>query len=195
MNQSTRSQILTWLQNEVPESRIRHILRVETMAIGLANYHDLDSVKAGQAGLMHDLAKFFKPEKLLALAEQHNLAIDPVSRSAPHLLHADVGAIVARETFGVTDPQILAAIANHTLGKPGMDALSCIVFLADSLEPGRGKSKELEDLRSICLTNLNEAVWRSTDFSLQYLLRSGQLIHPQTVMTRNWFLQEVFAST
>ena len=195
MTQSTRSQILTWLQNEVPESRIRHILRVETMAIGLANYYDLDSVKAGQAGLMHDLAKFFKPEKLLALAEHHNLDIDPVSRSAPHLLHADVGAIVARETFGVTDPQILAAIANHTLGKPGMDALSCIVFLADSLEPGRGHSKELEDLRSLCLTNLNEAVWRSANFSLQYLLRSGQLIHPQTVMTRNWFLQEVFAST
>ena len=163
MNQSTRSQILTWLQNEVPESRIRHILRVETMAIELANYHDLDSVKAGQAGLMHDLAKFFKPEKLLALAEQHNLAIDPVSRSVPHLLHAEVGAIVARETFGITDPQILAAIANHTLGKPGMDALSCIVFLADSLVPGRGKSKELEDLRSMCLTNLNEAVWSPED--------------------------------
>ncbi len=195
MNQSSRSQILTWLQNEVPESRIRHILRVETMAIELANYHDLDSVKAGQAGLMHDLAKFFKPEKLLALAEHHNLNVDPVSRSVPHLLHADVGAIVAWKTFGVTDPQVLAAIANHTLGKPGMDALSCIVFLADSLEPGRGHSKELEDLRSLCLTNLNEAVWRAADFSLQYLLRSGQLIHPQTVMTRNWFLQEVFAST
>ena len=195
MNQSTRSQILTWLQNEVPKSRIRHILRVETMAIELANYHQLDSVKAGQAGLMHDLAKFFKPEKLLALAEHHGLDIDPVCRSSPHLLHAEVGAVVARETFGVTDPQILAAIANHTLGRPGMDGLSCVVFLADSLEPGRGKSEELERLRSLCLTNLNEAVWRSADFSLQYLLRSQQLIHPRTVMTRNWFLQEVFAST
>ena len=196
MNQSTRSQILTWLQKEVPESRIRHILRVETMAIELANYHDLDSVKAGQAGLMHDLAKFFKPERLLALAEGHHLEIDPVSRSAPHLLHAEVGAIVARETFGVTDPQILAAIANHTLGKPAMDELSCVVFLADSLEPGRGQSEELEHLRSLCLTNLNEAVWRSADFSLQYLLRFQKLIHPRTVMTRNWFLQqEVFAPT
>ena len=195
MNQSTRSQILSWLQNEVPESRIRHVLRVETMAIELANYHNLDSVKAGQAGLMHDSAKFFKPEKLLAIAEHHNLDIDPISRSAPHLLHAEVGAIVARETFGVTDPQILDAIANHTLGKPAMDGLSCIIFLADSLEPGRGQSEELEHLRSLCLTNLNEAVWRSADFSLQYLLRFQKLIHPRTVMTRNWFLQEVFAST
>jgi len=195
MNQSTRSQILTWLQKEVPESRIRHILRVETMAIELASYHGIDAVKAGQAGLMHDLAKFFKSEKLLTLAENHHLDIDPVARSSPHLLHAEVGAIVARETFGVTDPQILAAIANHTLGKPGMDALSCVVFLADSLEPGRGQSEELEHLRLLCLTNLNKAVWRSADFSLQYLLRSQQLIHPQTVMTRNWFLQEVLAST
>ena len=195
MNQSTRSQILTWLQKEVPESRIRHILRVETMAIELASYHGIDAVKAGQAGLMHDLAKFFKSEKLLTLAENHHLDIDPVARSSPHLLHAEVGAIVARETFGVTDPQILAAIANHTLGKPGMDALSCVVFLADSLEPGRGQSEELEHIRLLCLTNLNKAVWRSADFSLQYLLRFQKLIHPRTVMTRNWFLQEVFAST
>ncbi len=195
MNQSTRSQILTWLQREVPDSRIRHILRVETMAIELAKHHNLDPVKAGQAGLMHDLAKFFKPEKLLALAKQHQLDMDPVCRSAPHLLHAEVGAIVARETFGLTDPQILTAIANHTLGKPAMDALSCVVFLADSLEPGRGRSEELNYLRSLCLTDLNEAVWRSADFSLQYLLRSQQLIHPQTVMTRNWFLHEVLAPT
>jgi predicted HD superfamily hydrolase involved in NAD metabolism len=190
-----RSPVLTWLQQEVPESRIRHILRVETMAIDLAVQYGVDPVKAGQAALMHDLAKFFKPEKLLKMAQTHGLAIDAVTQVSPHLLHAEVGAIVARETFQVTDGDILAAIANHTLGQPGMDALSCIVFLADSLEPGRGKSEELKRLRDLCRKDLKEAVWRTADFSLQYLLRSQQLIHPRTVMTRNWFLQEVISST
>jgi predicted HD superfamily hydrolase involved in NAD metabolism len=190
-----RSQVLTWLESEVPESRIRHILRVETMAIDLAQHHGVDPTKASQAALMHDLAKFFKPEKILALAKSHGLVIDPICQAAPHLLHAEVGTIVAKDIFRVTDGSILLAIANHTLGTPGMDDLSCIIYLADTLEPGRGKSEELESLRQLCHKDLREAVWRTADFSLQYLLRSQQLIHPRTVMTRNWFLQEVISPT
>lgn len=195
LNPALRSKVFTWLESEVPESRIRHILRVETMAIDLAHRHDIDPVKASQAAMMHDLAKFFKPEKLLAMAQSQGLTIDPICQAAPHLLHAEVGTIVARDIFQVTEGSVLLAIANHTLGTPGMDALSCIIYLADSLEPGRGKTEELESLRHLCHKDLKEAVWRTADFSLQYLLRSQQLIHPRTVMTRNWFLQEVISPT
>ena len=195
MDPQLRSDILTWLQTHVPESRIRHILRVEAMSVDLARHHNVDLDKAAQAGLMHDLAKFFKPDRLLLMAETEGLVLDPIDRAAPHLLHADVGAIVARDEFGITDDGILNAIANHTLGKPGMDPLSCIVFLADSLEPGRGKTDELETLRALSFSNLKAAVWRTADYGLQYLLRSNQLIHPRTVITRNWFLQEVSSHT
>ena len=195
MSPETRSDILMWLQTHVPESRIRHILRVEAMSADLARHHNVDPDKAAQAGLMHDLAKFFKPDRLLTMAQQEGLVLDAIDRAAPHLLHAEVSAIVARDEFGITDDGILNAIANHTLGKPGMDPLSCIVFLADSLEPGRGKTEELETLRVLSLDNLQTAVWRTSDYGLQYLLRSNQLIHPRTVITRNWFLQEVSSHT
>lgn len=195
MTPQIRSDILTWLQSHVPESRIRHILRVEAMSADLARHHHLDPDKAAQAGLMHDLAKFFQPDRLLAMAQQEGLVLDAIDRAAPHLLHAEVSAIVARDEFGITDDGILNAIANHTLGKPGMDPLSCIVFLADTLEPGRGKTDELETLRTLSLSNLQTAVWRTADYGLQYLLRSDQLIHPRTVITRNWFLQEVSSHT
>ncbi len=195
MNRFDRPALLTWLQANVPESRIRHILRVEAMAADLAHHHGVDPDKAAQAGLLHDLAKFFKPDRLIALAEQDGLLLNEVERQVPHLLHADVSAIVARDQFGITDPEILTAIANHTLGNPGMDPLSCIVFLADTLEPGRGKTDELNALRELSLENLKTAVWRTADYSLQYLLKSQQLIHPRTVLTRNWFLQEVSSHT
>ena len=195
MNPQLRSDILTWLQTHVPESRIRHILRVEAMSAELARHHNVDPGKAAQAGLMHDLAKFFKPDRLLAMAQQEGLVLDVIDQAVPHLLHADISAIVARDEFGITDDGILNAIANHTLGKPGMDPLSCIVFLADSLEPGRGKTEELETLRALSIDNLQTAVWRTADYGLQYLLRSNQLIHPRTVITRNWFLQEVSSHT
>lgn len=184
-----RAQVLAWLADNVPQSRLDHILRVEQMAVELAGHYNLDVEKAAQAGLMHDLAKYFKPQKLLEMARIEDLEIDPVSEVNPHLLHADVSAIIARDTFRVKDEEVLQAIANHTLGRPGMSALSCIVFLADSLEPGRGNTPELEALRQISYQNLHQAVWLSCDYSLKFLLETQCLIHPRTVATRNSFLQ------
>ena len=186
-----RDQVLVWLGNNVPESRLNHILRVEQMALELAERYNLDVEKAASAGLMHDLAKYFKPQKLLEMARSEKLDIDPVSEANPHLLHADVSAIVARDTFGIKDDEVLQAIANHTLGRPGMTRLSCIVFLADSLEPGRGNTSELEALRQVSCQNLYQAVWLTCDYSLKFLLETHCFIHPRTIATRNWFLQEV----
>lgn len=185
-----REHVLTWLVENVPKTRLDHILRVEQLAVELARHHHLDEEKAAQAGLMHDLAKYFKPQQLLEMAQAEGLDIDPVSEDTPHLLHADVSAIVARDTFGVKDEEVLQAIANHTLGRPGMDLLSCIVFLADTLEPGRGSTPELEALRKLSYENLARAVWLTCDDSLKFLLEQEWLIHPQTIATRNWFLQK-----
>lgn len=165
------------------------------MATALAQMHGLDEAKAAQAGLMHDLAKYFKPQKLLEMAQQEGLPIDPVAEVNPHLLHADVSAIVARDVFGVTDEEILAAIANHTLGSPGMPPISCVVFLSDTLEPGRGETPELNALRQISQTNLSEAIWMTCDYTLQYLIAKHRLIHPRAIATRNWFLHHSKSST
>jgi predicted HD superfamily hydrolase involved in NAD metabolism len=184
-----RQAVLDWLTDQVPPARIQHILGVEAMAIALAKHHGLDAEKAGQAGLMHDLAKYFKPKKLLEMAEAEGLTLDPVLEANPHLLHAEVGAIVARDTFGVEDPEVLEAIANHTLGQPQMSDLSCVVFLADSLEPGRGSTPELQHLRQVASESLHRAVWITCDYSIQSVISKRQLIHPRTVLTRNAFLQ------
>lgn len=181
-----RAKILAWLTDNVPPKRIQHILSVEQMATELATHYQIDPRAAAQAGLMHDLAKYFKPERLLAMARAEGLTIDEVDLAAPHLLHAEVSAIVAREEFGITDPEILHAIADHTLGKPQMGKLSCIIYLADSLEPGRGDTEELQFLRQLSYQNLHQAVWRTCDSSLQQLLSTRCLIHPQTIRTRNW---------
>lgn len=183
-----RSHVLDWMANQVPESRIAHVLRVEEMAIALAQHHQLDLEKAALAGLMHDLAKYFKPSQLLALANAEGLMVDPVAQANPHLLHADVSALVARDEFGVRDPDVLAAIADHTLGRPDMGSLSCIVFLADTLEPGRGHSEELQTLRQMSQQNLTRAVWMTCDYTLRYLLDTSRLIHPRAMETRNSFL-------
>ncbi|MGD1712644.1 bis(5'-nucleosyl)-tetraphosphatase (symmetrical) YqeK [Dapis sp. BLCC M172] len=185
-----KEKVLTWLSDHVPTSRIRHILRVEKMAEELASYYGLNQEKAKLAGLMHDLAKYFSPQSLLQISKSEGLEIDSVLAVCPHLLHADVSAIVAKKEFGIEDEEILAAIANHTLGCPAMNQLSCIVFLADTLEPGRGKTPELEHLRQLASQNLDQAVWLSSDYTIKHLLGLHSLIHPRILLTRNWFMEK-----
>lgn len=184
-----RENVLAWLSDRVPAARITHILGVEQTAGDLARHYGLDEVKARSAGLLHDLAKYFKPQVLLQMARAEGLELDSVLEANPHLLHADASAIVARDEFGVVDREILEAIANHTLGRPNMSQLSCTVFVADTIEPSRGNTAELEALREASLQNLYAAVWQTSDYSLKYLLETRCYIHPRTVLTRNWALQ------
>jgi predicted HD superfamily hydrolase involved in NAD metabolism len=185
-----REKTIAWLRENVSEHRVQHILGVEAMSVELAQIHGLDVEKAALAGLMHDLAKYFKPQRLLEMAEAEGLELDPVDLVNPHLLHADVGAIVARDDFQVTDEEVLMAIADHTLGRPGMSALSCVVFLADSLEPGRGDEPILQELRQHSHQNLITAVWHTCDYGLQHLITARKQIHPRTIRTRNWAMSE-----
>lgn len=181
-----RDQVLTWLADNVPASRLQHILGVEEMSVELAKHYHLDVEKAAQAGLMHDLAKYFKPDLLLQMARAAKIEVDPICEATPHLLHADVSAIVAREKFGVEDEAVLDAIALHTLGRPGMSDLSCVVFIADTIEPGRGNTPQLEALRQVSRQDLHKALWLTCDYCLKFLLDSRCLIHPRTILTRNW---------
>ncbi|WP_341731988.1 bis(5'-nucleosyl)-tetraphosphatase (symmetrical) YqeK [Microcoleus sp. EPA2] len=184
-----RESVLNWLRDRVPAARITHILGVEQSSGDLARLYGLDEAKARVAGLLHDLAKYFKPQLLLEIAKAEGLELDSVLIAHPHLLHADVSAIVARDEFGVVDREILDAIANHTLGRPNMSQLSCTLFVADTIEPSRGNTPELEALRSKSVQNLYAAVWQASDYALKYLLETRCYIHPRTVLTRNWALQ------
>lgn len=184
-----RDRVLVWLADNVSPRRLQHILGVEQMSIQLAHYHQLNAEKAALAGLMHDLAKFFPPDQLLAIAQTEEIEIDAVCATHPHLLHANVSAVVARKEFAVNDREILAAISNHTLGSPDMSKLSCIVFIADALEPNRGDTPELNSLRLLAEKNLYKSLQQTCDYSLRYLIDDQKIIHPLTVLTRNWALK------
>jgi len=181
-----REAVINWLEKNVPESRLKHILGVEEMSKQLAQWHGADVEKAQTAGLMHDLAKYFPPEKLLAMAQEKGMEIDAICAQRPHLLHADVSAIVAEEIFQVKDEEILSAIAQHTLGNAEMSKISCIVFVADKLEPNRGDNSDLNAMREATWENLYRGVYQVCGMSIKKLIEKGRPIHPRTVATRNW---------
>lgn len=184
-----REKVIAWLEKNVPPARLEHILGVEQMSKELAITHDADIEKAQAAGLMHDLAKYFPADQLLAMAKEKGIEVDEICAARPHLLHADVSAMLAQETFQVKDEEILSAIAQHTLGNAEMSPISSIVFVADKLEPNRGDTEELNTMREAAAENLYWGVHQVCDVAIKKLIQKGRPIHPRTVATRNWAMQ------
>lgn len=168
-----RDRVLAWLANHVPTT-LDHIFRVEQMAKALAVNHQTNVEKVGSNGIIHDLAKYFRPQKLLAVADVQGWEGDGVMRTHSHLLHADVSATVATDTFGINgDEEVLQAIANHTLGRPAMDNSSCIVFLADTLEPQHGICPEAPKFTLIQLSKYQSSCMAQLRLCSQVLAKTS----------------------
>jgi predicted HD superfamily hydrolase involved in NAD metabolism len=138
------------------EHRYAHSVRVARCAASLARRHGVDVRRARLAGMLHDLARLYSPERLLAESQARGLPISERAREHPVLLHAALGAALARELFGVEDRDVLSAIEKHTTGADDMSPLDCVVYLADSLEPNR-KFPERGELWDLALRDLEGA--------------------------------------
>jgi predicted HD superfamily hydrolase involved in NAD metabolism len=117
---------------------------------------------------------------------ERGIEIDAYAREHPVVLHAPLSAALARERFGVSDPQILSAIAKHTLGAGEMSPLDCIVYLADSLEPGRDFAERAE-LAALAEQDLTAAMRATIRSSLRYLTQRHLPVAPQTAAAMHTF--------
>lgn len=181
---------LEQLQGILSNKRLEHCLNTSNTAVKLAERYGSNLEKARIAGLLHDCARDFDTQKLLAMAKANCLVIDAIEREMPVLLHASLGAIVAKQEFGVKDDKILKAITLHTLGEPEMGMLDKIVYLADKIEPGR-RFPGVDLLRKAAFEDLDRAVLQSLDMTIELSIRSGKPIHPGSVATRNWLLRKI----
>ncbi len=172
------------LQGMLGNKRLEHSLAVSDMAAGLAELYGADRQQAALAGLLHDCARDLPSEELLAMARQNGVPVDDVEEVMPVLLHAPVGALLARRRFGVQDKAVLRAIALHTLGDETMTLLDKIVFVADKVAPGR-RFPGVEELRQIAQQNLDRALLCCFDAAIILSVRRGELIHPRAVQARN----------
>lgn len=130
--------------------------------------------------MLHDLARLYPAERLIAECEARGIPIDAFERQHPIVLHAPLGAELARELFGVRDEGVLQAIRRHTLAARDMSRLDEIVYLADSLEPGRSFA-ERAALEALAFRSLDQAMAAVLRSSLTYLHSSNLEAAPQTL--------------
>ncbi len=162
------------------DHRYEHVLRVARLAERLASAHGVAPERARLAGMLHDLARLYPAERLLRECAARGLAVDAFERRNPIVLHARLGAELARERFGVNDEGVLSAIRKHTVAAAEMSPLDEVVYLADGLEPGRPFA-ERGALERSAFEDLSAAMLATLETSGAYLAERGLEIAPQTL--------------
>ncbi len=162
---------------KLKQSRIEHTYRVVKSAIILAFKKGVSTDKAIKASILHDIAKYLSPsdfEKIgLVYPEEAK------SYSAP-VAHQITGRAVAKEFFGISDEEILNAIATHTTGDKNMTDLQKIVFCADYIEDGRDFSG-IDEIRKITYDDLDKGVVAIIKNTIKYLESKGETVASQTL--------------
>ncbi len=166
--------------------RFAHSLAVAATARKLALLHGANPLQAEQAGLLHDCAKCLPMKEMRRIAVEHSLTADPTVLESGALLHSLAGAWVARNEYGMADPEVLDAIAYHNTGAPGMSRLAMCVCLADSIEPTRESYPLLEYVRQLSELSLERALLLSLDGTARYVQSRGKYLHPRTQDTIAW---------
>ncbi|MBP9127327.1 MAG: nicotinate (nicotinamide) nucleotide adenylyltransferase [Elusimicrobia bacterium] len=170
--------------------RTRHSAAVAHWAMELARRYGADPARAERAGLYHDLAKEWRPDRLSAYAKINRLRVPGVSdvmvSKNPSLLHGVVSAHVARQRGWVKDRQTFNAMARHTTGHGRMGRLDKIIFVADYSSPDRPWAESVR-VRRAALKNLERA-FRLTVYykSEEVLQRGGTLPRHSVRLLKRW---------
>jgi predicted HD superfamily hydrolase involved in NAD metabolism len=183
----SEDKIIDYLQKNLNPQRYEHSLRVRDTSIALAQHYKTDISQARLAGLTHDCAKDMENVEIINIIEKFGYNIEGINKRTPNLMHGLAGAIVAKNTMGIEDEDVLNSITYHTTGRKNMSLLEKIIYIADYIEPMRN-FPGVEDLRKLAYTNIDEALLLSFDNTIKYVIAKGQLLHLDTIDARNSML-------
>lgn len=179
------------MKKHMDESRYEHTLGVMYTCASLAMRYGYDMEKAMLAGLMHDCAKCMPNAKKLKTAEKNHLEITDLERKNPFMLHAKLGALLAKKKYDIDDEEILSAIRWHTTGRPDMSLLDKIVYVSDYIEPKRDKAPNLPKIRQLAFMDIDQALLQILEDTLGYLDDSTDDIDSMTKKTYDYYKEHI----
>lgn len=168
--------------------RIPHVAGCEEEAVRLARHWGENEEDAAEAAILHDITKKLNPAEQLRLCGKYGIMADTVEMREAKLLHARTGACLARELFGVSQ-RVFDAIEWHTTGRVNMTLLEKIIYMADYIEPTRD-FPGVEELRRLAYLDLDQAMIRGLEMSLDELNQRGAELHPRSVQTLTWLREQ-----
>ncbi len=179
--------IQTKLEKKLKPGRYQHTLGVMYTAAALAMCYGTDLQEAILSGLLHDCGKYGSVQEQMNFCKEHKIKLTQAELNIPALIHAKIGAYLAEYEYKIKNPRILNAILYHTTGKPDMNLLEKIVYLADFMEPGRKMIPALPEVRSLAFHEIDRAVCLCAESTLKYLDYTGAQVDPLTRMTYEFY--------
>lgn len=168
-----------YTKEHVKEKRFEHSKRVADMCVFLCKRFGIDEKKGYLAGIGHDMCKDFSNERMCELALKDGNPISDFEIRTPSLLHGRAAAVMMNEKFGITDPDILEAVANHVSCKIGICDLGKILFISDKVEPGRPQSTD-EYREKLFKLELDEILETVLIENYEYVKGKGFVVYPDT---------------
>lgn len=170
--------------------RFYHTLGVLEKALELNKIHCLQLEKKliEDAALFHDIAKLQDQNQMKQILECYYPDMYIELLPYPAIWHSFVGAIFAKEQYGICDTLVLNAILYHTTGRPGMTDLEKLIFVSDYVENGR-VGKVFEEARRVASQNLDNAIIVILEQTFAYLKGKGELIHRLSQETYHYYVK------
>lgn len=187
--------IKKYLKKHLTKERYHHTVGVAYTAMSMAMKYNPQPdnnefmTKAEIAGLLHDCAKCMDNDKKIRICNKNQISYSKIEAENPYLLHGKVGAYIARKEFDILDEDILNAITWHTTGRPDMSLLEKIIFVADYIEPSRRPIPELNLIRQLAFTDIDQAVIKILENTLKYLNEKGNPIDDMTQKTYDSYIR------
>ena len=187
--------IKKYLKKHLTKERYHHTVGVAYTAMSMAMKYNPQPdnnefmIKAEIAGLLHDCAKCMDNDKKHRICNKNRISYSKIEAENPYLLHGKVGAYIARKEFDILDEDILNAITWHTTGRPDMSLLEKIIFVADYIEPSRRPIPELNLIRQLAFTDIDQAVIKILENTLKYLNEKGNPIDDMTQKTYDSYIR------
>lgn len=178
-----RDQALSIVKEQLTEHRYTHTLGVMESALKLANRYGANEKKTELAAIFHDYAKFRPKEEMKRIIMDEKMPAELLDFNS-ELWHAPVGAFLVQKEAGINDEEILDAIRYHTSGRVGMTLLEKVIYLADYIEPGR-HFPGVDEVREMAEHNLDQALIKSIQNTIFFLMKKGQPVFPATFYTYN----------
>ena len=142
--------------------------------------------------LYHQIAgKIFSPsaKKKTAMCKKYHIVLTAIEKENPFLIHAKLGAFLAKTKYGIDNEDVLHAILVHTTGAPNMNLLDKIIYIADYIEPNRDKAANWPEVRKLSFLNMDAAMKKILSDTLVYLESTGGSVDPLTAETYEYYRQ------
>lgn len=177
-----------FMKENLKESRYKHSLGVEKMAVKLAGIYGADADKAAFAGRYHDIAKCFDDEAMDESVKKYSL--DESLIGNPALAHSKVGAAMLEHEFGVKDEDILNAVKYHTTARKDMSLLEQIIFVADVVEENR-TYPDLKYYQDLAARDLDQCTLEILEYTISDLTDKYRQIDKDTLRAYNYIKNKI----